>query len=245
MGRIDVSRLTPLGKRVLSEQVTTAIREAIITGVYAPGERLIEREVAENLGVSQGPVREAFRKPELEGLIYTKPHQGTYVTTLSDRDIWEILEVRTALERLAAHSVTREHHTADLAPLYIPCRRMEEAARRGDWKAHIEHDLTFHRTLCELSGNSRLVDVWSLLAGQIRMSLAIQVKAATCTLMEIAQSHQMLLNALERRDSTAIEEFFTYNSESVFRPLIEQLRDQSHATDNAARSATPATIMET
>lgn len=229
-------RLTPIGKQVLSEEVLHSLREAIIVGVYQPGERMVEREVAQNLGVSQGPVREAFRKLEAEGLVQTFPHHGTYVVKLSEDDMLEILEVRTALERLAAQTIMSSDGDIGLTPLFDLYHQMLEAAGRGDHQAHIEFDLAFHRKICELSGNRRLVEVWMLMSGQFRLTLAVQSKAIPHALMEIAESHEALLNALVSKDMEALERHFDHNY-MVFEPVMTYLRQQAAIPEPAPQLA--------
>jgi len=218
-------KLEPIGKRVLSEEVLHALREAIIIGMYNPGQRLIEREVAQTLGVSQGPVREAFRKLEVEGLTQTFPHQGTYVVSLDDEDIHDILEVRTALERLATHTIIASENQLDITPLYELFQQMLDAAAINDHQTHIERDLAFHHKLCELSGNQRLIDVWGLMSGQFRMTLAVQVKVLPDALPEIAESHRMLLDAIVQKDVEAVNSFFVHNY-TVFEPVKAYLRQR-------------------
>jgi len=226
MANLPGTRLMPIGKQVLSEEVLRSLREAIIGGVYQPSERLVERVVAQNLGVSQGPVREAFRKLETEGLVETFPHHGTYVVKLGEDDMLEILEVRTALERLAAQTIMSSDDDIELTPLFDLYHQMLEAAGRGDHQAHIEFDLAFHRKVCELSGNKRLVEIWMLMSGQFRLTLAVQSKAIPHALMEIAESHKVLLDALVSKDMEALERHFDHNY-TVFEPVIAYLRRQA------------------
>lgn len=232
-------KLTPIGKRVLSEEVLDALREAIIEGVYRPGERLVERDMAATLGVSQGPVREALRKLEVEGLTRTFPHQGTYVVSLAEEDISEILEVRTALERLAVHTVISRKNQVEMTPLFDLYQQMLTAAAGGDPQTHIECDLEFHRLLCELSGNRRLVNVWILMSGQFRLTLAVQMKAIPGSLMDIARSHLQLLDAVVGRDHEAADRFFEYNY-SVFEPVMAYLRHRKVPAALADQRATDA-----
>lgn len=86
----------------LREIVFEALREAIINGTLEPGERLMEIQLAEEMGVSRTPVREAIRKLELEGFVVMVPRKGAYVAGLSMKDIADVFEIRTALESLAA-----------------------------------------------------------------------------------------------------------------------------------------------
>jgi DNA-binding GntR family transcriptional regulator len=232
-------KMAPIGKRVLSEEVLQALREAIIGGAYRPGERLVEREVAQTLGVSQGPVREAFRKLEVEGLTRTYPHQGTYVVSLDDEDIHEILEVRTALEHLAVKSIIASEHPLNMTHLLNLYQQMLDAAAADDFQAHIETDLTFHRVLCALSGNQRLVDVWELMSGQFRLTLAVQARAMPDSLLQVAESHKALLDAIVQRDMAAANHFFAHNY-IVFEPVKAYLRRRKVHSDSDTLARVPA-----
>ena len=222
-------KMAPIGRRVLSEEVLHSLRRAIGAGVYRPGERLVEREVAQTLGVSQGPVREAFRRLEVEGLTQTFPHQGTYVVSLDEEDIREILEVRTALEQLAVQAIISRGSQSDMIPLMRLYQQMLDLAAENDHQAHIESDLAFHRTLCALSGNRRLLDIWDLIAGQVRLTLAVQAQAVPDALCEIAQSHKELLDAIAHGDAVTASRFFAHNFE-VFEPVKAYLRRRNAAS---------------
>ena len=98
-------KLTPIkldSYQPLREVVCETLRDAIRKGVLAPGERLMEIQLAEELGVSRTPVREAIRKLELEGYVIMMPRRGTYVANLSIRDVNEVFEIRTSLDSLAS-----------------------------------------------------------------------------------------------------------------------------------------------
>ncbi len=108
-------RLSPIkldSYQPLREVVCESLREAIRKGILKPGERIMEIKLAEELGVSRTPVREAIRKLELEGYVVMMPRRGTYVADMSIRDINEIFEIRTALESLS-NSLAAEHITED------------------------------------------------------------------------------------------------------------------------------------
>ena len=104
-------RLAPIrldSYQPLREVVCETLRDAIKNGVLKPGERLMEIQVAEELGVSRTPVREAIRKLELEGYVIMMPRRGTYVANLSIRDVNEVFEIRTMLESLSPHSACQK-----------------------------------------------------------------------------------------------------------------------------------------
>ena len=145
----------------LREVVCESLRDAIRRGVLKPGERLMEIQLAEELGVSRTPVREAIRKLELEGYVIMMPRRGTYVASMSIRDINEIFEIRTALESLsnglAAERITDEELESLQRLLVMIGGYVEE----GNMDKIVETDIEFHDLLYRAARNSRLVGIIS------------------------------------------------------------------------------------
>src|SRR5437867_2568346 len=137
--------LAPVNRRKLSSAVTGALREAILSGVYGPGDHLTEAQIAQEMHVSHGPVREALRELEAEELIVLEPHRGAFVKSFTADDVREIYSMRcvleTAMVRLAIKRATKD----DFAQLEGLIDDMREAARRKEPDTLIELDLEFHR----------------------------------------------------------------------------------------------------
>ena len=151
----------------LREVVAEALRDAIKSGTLAPGQRLMEIQLAEELGVSRTPVREAIRKLELEGYVVMMPRRGTYVASLSIRDVNDVFEIRTALDSLAcalaAERIT-ENELESLQRLLVAIGGHIEA---GDMEKIVETDMRFHDLLYQASRNTRLVGIISNLREQL------------------------------------------------------------------------------
>lgn len=152
----------------LREAARSAIRHAILRGDLKPGQRLVESDIAEQMGMSRAPVREALRQLETEGLVVSEPHRGTFVTELSATDMWEIYTLRAAIERLAVDIVTEKASAETLAQLQQAVADMSQAAREGDLTRLATLDMSFHEMLCRASGHSRLLDIWLSMTAQIR-----------------------------------------------------------------------------
>lgn len=152
----------------LREAALAAIRQAILRGDLIPGQRLVEGEIAEQMGMSRAPVREALRQLETEGLVVSEPHRGSFVAELSATDLWEIYTLRAALESLAVRIVTQKASAEVLAQLQRAVADMAEAARAGDLARLAALDMSFHELLCRASGHSRLLDMWLSMTAQIR-----------------------------------------------------------------------------
>ncbi len=155
-------RLAPIrldSYQPLREVVCETLRDAIRKGILKPGERLMEIQLAEELGVSRTPVREAIRKLELEGYVIMMPRRGTYVANLSIRDVNEVFEIRTSLDSLAS-GLAAERITDDelerLQRLLVTIGGYVEA---NDMDKIVETDMEFHDLLYQASRNTRLVGI--------------------------------------------------------------------------------------
>ena len=153
---INIDRKDHRPLRVL---VYEEIKMRILKGEIAPGQRLMEVETSEELGVSRTPVREAIKKLEKEGLVVIEPRKGTYAAKISDEDLIEILEVRESLEALAAQYAANRMKPQQKEKLVAVAQRYEKAVSDGKLSMMIKHDTEFHRILVEGSGNKTLISL--------------------------------------------------------------------------------------
>jgi DNA-binding GntR family transcriptional regulator len=189
--------MATLTRVVLREQVKEILLERILAGEYAPGERLVETRIAQELGTSQAPVREALRELEQLRLVESAPYRGAWVRDVSPAELAEIYPVRAALEEVAAReaAVRLEGRTAALEAELAAMRR---AADEGDLRAIVEHDVRFHRLIVEASGNRTLLEVWRAL--RVESRTAITALATRIDPHELADKHEPVLRALADRD---------------------------------------------
>ncbi|MBI3974408.1 MAG: FCD domain-containing protein [Chloroflexi bacterium] len=188
----------------LREHAVEAIRHAIISGALRPGERIREDELAEKLGTSRGPVREAVRALEQEGLIRSEPHRASYVATLAEEEVWEIYRVRAEVEAIAARRVA-EAVAADPArinPYQLLLERMRRAAAAGDLSTLNAADLDLHQLILEDSGYTHLPRVWATMDGIIRaQASAILAEQPHGEIVDYtAESHDPIVAALATGD---------------------------------------------
>ena len=158
------SRLVPVkldSYKPLREVVFDSLREAIINGTLRPGERLMEIQMAEELGVSRTPVREAIRKLELEGFVVMMPRKGAYVAGISFKDIEDVFEVRASLEALASGLAAERITGEELEDLERILVRKKEIIADSDLPAFVESDTQFHDSLYKCSRNQRLIQMLS------------------------------------------------------------------------------------
>jgi DNA-binding GntR family transcriptional regulator len=162
--------LTNLDRSTLRERALEALRVAITSGEYRPGDHLGEEELAGRLGVSRGTVREALRHLQQEGLVTAGARGMLRVNSLSAAEIRELFQVRAALEGLAVTLlIASPRRNAAAAALRKALSDLDEPDR--DFGAHIDADLGFHLLLCQLSENSVLVDAWRHLESRVRITI--------------------------------------------------------------------------
>jgi DNA-binding GntR family transcriptional regulator len=192
---------TPLGVRrtVLREEVKNVLLERILSGHYAPGERLIEIRIAQELGVSQAPVREALRDLEQLGCVEYAPFRGSSVRALSVADLLDAFPVRSALEALACRLAAERITDAQLERLGALIEEMRATA--DDPRAESAADSEFHATIVEAAGNATLARQWSQLLPHARTFISMTLPASTRG--SVAERHVPILDALRRRDPAA------------------------------------------
>ena len=147
------------GPRV--QQVTEILRTAIISGRFEPGERLIESALSTELGTSRGPVREALRQLENEGLVMSFPYRGAVVLGVSDEEVHEVLiPIRLTLERYSWARALEKLTDDDFAELGKQIWLMEQAGKANDLIKLVEADLAFHEIVISASGQLHTVQIW-------------------------------------------------------------------------------------
>lgn len=196
-------RLERLDQGSLSERVYEKLRASIISGRFAPGERLIETELSEDLGVSRAPVREAFRKLGNDQLVEERPRHGTYVRRFNVKDFVDTYNLISAIEGLAVRLIVRQQTSLEALECIV-CEATE-AADHGDSHQIMELELEFHRQLCCAAGNYQLNNVFQMLS--VMVSMALSFNEATCEeIRQIATKHRLLLDTLRESMRTDNEE---------------------------------------
>ena len=196
---MSIESLSALDRSTLRERSLEALRAAILTGRYRPGDHLGEVELAGSLGVSRGTVREALRHLQQEGLVTAGNRGMLRVNSLSSAEVHELFRVRAALEALAVREViasSRREAAADALRAAV-----ERLSDEDEPSVRMEADLAFHLLLCQLSGNSMLVEAWQRLEG--RMRVAILNGANWQAPMMARDRHVPIVEAIERADVDA------------------------------------------
>jgi DNA-binding GntR family transcriptional regulator len=198
---LTLEPLAGLDRSTLRERAREAVRTAITSGQYRPGDHLGEVELATYLGVSRGTVREAMRHLQQEGLLTPGKRGMLRVNSLSAEEVRELFRVRAALEKLAVAEIMSSPEQDSAA------RTLREAlsALAGselDFVGRVEADLSFHLLLCTLSGNSMLVEAWRYLEGRIRVTIMNYESDQKPTMMS-RDRHLPIVDAIERGDLSA------------------------------------------
>ena len=208
-----------LSRKVLADQVKERLLEDILSGHHPPDSRIIETQVARELGTSQAPVREALRGLEGLGFVEITPFRGARVRRPSRRDILEAYAVRSSLESLAARLAVPHLTPAAITELAGHMEAMEVAAAAGDGAAVAGEDARFHGRIVELADNATLLRVWRSLEPLSRTYLTLVVPGADPVWS--AGLHAPILAALRARDAdgvvAALQQHFDEVSEHMAR----------------------------
>lgn len=219
-------RLVPIkldNYKPLREMVFESLREAIILGRLRPGERLMEIQLAEEMGVSRTPVREAIRKLELEGFVVMVPRKGAYVAGISVKDIVDVFEVRAALEGLAAALAAERITSEEMDQLEMSLLKIYNT--EDDINAIVEGDSSFHSLVYQASRNQRLVQIITHLQEQIhrfRMTSLSQPGRTKIALDE----HKKIVEAISDRNVELAHVLATEHIENAEQSLLNALREE-------------------
>ncbi len=216
----------------LWEGVYQILREAIVEGDLLPGEHLAEQQLAEELGVSRTPVREALRRLALEGFVVMVPRRGSYVAGLSLKDMNDVFELRMALEGLGAYLAAQRITPQELIAVRESQAQLEVAIAANDQNEVISADTRFHSLIYAASRNRRLIHIIGNLSDQIQ-GFRLKSLFAPGRLRDTAREHKRLIMALERRDGLVARRLA---EEHVRQAEVSILRSQEKMTGADERS---------
>lgn len=221
-------RLAPVQPRTMVEQAAEAVVAAAARGAFLPGDRLVEAEIARDLGISRVPVREALRLLESQGIVVSTPYKGMRLMQVSNKGVAELMRVRAALEALALREILAGGQATEtrLAPAWRAARQYEAAAEGKDAAAIVAADEAFHAELCRLSGNAVLLNLWLGLARQLSVVWGLGHDARAKP--RIAEEHRGILEKLARGDGTgaqaALNEHLAWHQDLDFENAIATRR---------------------
>lgn len=230
---MEEKRLMPVdldSYKPLRELVLEAIREAIINGKLKPRERLMEIQLAEELGVSRTPIREALRKLELEGFIVMVPRKGAYVADISFKDIADVFEIRAALEGLAAALAAERITDEELEELERNLVEKAEAIANNDLEKLVEVDTRFHELIYQASRNDRLTFIVNNLREQIQRFRATSLSFPG-RMKKSLDEHRNLVDAIQSRDTMAARQLAEEHIENAENSMIESIKNEGLSED--------------
>ncbi len=219
---MGINKLNLDDYKPLREVVFENIRKAIIEGVLKPGERLMEIQLSEQLGVSRTPVREAIRMLELEGLVVMLPRKGAYVANISKKDLMDILEVRVGLEGLAAYCATDRMTKDHIKKLETISQELEEDVYKNDVETMLAKDEEFHTLIFEATGNKRLIsmmiNIWETVY-RFRLMYMSDYSSA----VNIVDEHKKIIEAFKKGKANLAEKLAKEHIELAQQFMIEKL----------------------
>ena len=174
------------------------ILERIADGTYAPGDRLVELQIAREFQTSQAPIREALCELQAIRVLETEPYKGTRVRQISQKELDECLQIRAALETIAAEQAD-DRLKDNIAELKLAALETVQAAKDRDVSAYTKANLCFHRMIVQASNNETLLMVWDSLAPEIRMQISVHMQVERLT--EAAQDHLDIVEAFAEGDN--------------------------------------------
>jgi DNA-binding GntR family transcriptional regulator len=218
----------------LVDEIRNRLREQILSGSLPPGHRLTEQQVAQDMGTSQGPVREAFASLSQEGLLISLPHRGTFVATVSEAEAQMAYDLRSRIEPYAVELAAARLDGGFLERLDADIAQMREAASARDLGGLIAADMRFHGRLYELAGTDVLANVWTTVSATIRQFIGVAAPPYYPDLRDAAEDHVILVDLLRARDLDRLRTEIPKHVSNLWR-RIKAARDRELET---ARSET-------
>jgi len=206
----------------LRDVVFNTLREAILKGELVPGERLMEKQLAERMGVSRTPIREAIRKLELEGLVVMVPRKGAEVASITEKDITDVLEVRGTLEALAVRLACEKMSEKDIKRLIKVKDEFEEAAKSKKTEKLINKDVEFHDIIFQSTGNEKLIQIINNLREQIyrfRVKYIFEMENYT----QLVEEHDEIVNSIKNKDKKKAEAIALKHIKNQEETVIEMI----------------------
>ena len=207
----------------LRDVVFNTLRQAILTGDLKPGERLMEIHLANKLGVSRTPIREAIRKLELEGLVTMIPRRGAEVAQITEKSMNDVLEVRRAMDALSIELACERITNEEIECLKIACEKFEEAVITKDVKMIAQADVALHDIIVKATGNQRLVQLVFNLSEQMYRYRFEYIKDASQH-ERLIEEHRIIYDSIVKKDKITASEAAKMHIDNQEKAIIQQIR---------------------
>ena len=209
----------------LRDVVFNTLRQAILRGELKPGERLMEIALAERLGVSRTPIREAMRKLELEGLVVMIPRRGAQVANITEKDLNDVLEVRIALENVAIEKACSRMTEEGMEAIRQAASEFEQMIAKDDLVDMAQADVAFHEAIYKAADNKRLMQVLNNLREQIYRYRVEYLKEDE-TRDQLVREHRELMTAIRNRDVALAQEISFRHIENQRKGIMQSIREE-------------------
>ncbi len=213
--------------KLLKNQAYEGIKEKIINLTLRPNEQLVEQRLAEQLGISKSPIREAIQRLEREGLVYSLPFKGGFVSAVSEEDIREIFQLREALERFCVRNACLVFSGEDLKRIEKIISKSEKALQREDIRGAYLIDIQLHDLLMKSSKNARIIQTYA----NLRDHLDRYWHIASLISGRVAKSHQehlTIIKAIAEKDEAQAEKRISEHLHSVLEEFIQSKEFRSY-----------------
>lgn len=214
----------------LRDVVFNTLRQAILKGELKPGERLMEIALADRLGVSRTPIREALRKLELEGLVVMIPRRGAQVADITEKDLNDVLEVRIALENLAILKACKCMTEEQIGKLLAAAQEFEKTTTEGNLVRMAEADVSFHDVIYEAAENVTLNQVQNNLREQIYRYRVEYLKDEEMR-NQLVKEHEELYEAIKERNVEKAQEISFRHIENQRRGIIRSIQAEDNSSE--------------
>lgn len=205
----------------LRDVVFENLRTAILEGNLKAGQRLMEVQLAEQLGVGRTPIREAIRKLELEGLVVMLPRKGAYVANMSFKDLIDVLEIRASLEGLAASLAAERRNDEDIIDLEKLAKEFETCVRETNIEGVLKTDIDFHEKIFMMANNKKLYQLITSLWEQVHRFRVTYVSDYDASL-SLVEEHNKILQAIKDGDSELAKKYATEHIELAEQFFMEK-----------------------
>ena len=214
----------------LRDVVFNTLRQAILRGELKPGERLMEIQLANKLGVSRTPIREAIRKLELEGLVLMIPRRGAEVAEITEKSLRDVLEVRDALEERAVELACDRITGADIERLKEAAEEFKVALQGGDVTEYAEADVKFHDIIYHATDNQKLIQLLYNFREQMYRYRVEYLKRKEVHPILLAE-HQHIIECIDRKDKKAAKIAISTHIENQAKTVSDTIRTKNNIVE--------------
>ena len=210
-------------KESVVHDVVQQVTAAIVNGHLEPGDQLVEERMAEQFGVSRAPIREALHQLQVLGLVEKRPYRGAFVSTIDEREVMELQELRVVLEDMAVRLCAANPSDDAISTLETIVDNMAQVAGKGDRRQILVYDADFHDAIVQYSGNQLLADVWDLVSVKMRRFLYLKRHHTHERIEDVVIAHAAILDAIKIGDpdqaSSALQAHLRQVKERIYNKV--------------------------